>query len=91
MSDPIKSVPQELKRDLLEDACRLQFGAAIRNALHRLSIQLARLNQLGSACGNSMSMSSILNRRAAVIDHGDVLQQETLKIASAFQRVGPNC
>jgi len=36
----------KLKRDLLEDARRLQFGVAISNALHRLSIQFARLNNM---------------------------------------------
>ena len=72
------------------DACPLQFRAAISKALHSLSIQLARLNdsvrlqQLDVDVGN-------LERRFAVIDHGDVLQQETLKIAPAFQRVGSNC
>src|SRR6266487_4873848 len=34
----------KLKSHLLKDACCLQFRAAISNALHRLSIQLARLN-----------------------------------------------
>src|SRR5258707_9237300 len=80
----------KLKRDLLEDACRLQFGAAISNALHRLSIQLARLND--SVRLQQLDVDVVnLERRAAVIDHGDVLQQETFKVASAFQRVGSNC
>src|SRR4029450_3893132 len=34
----------ELKSYLLKDACCLQFRAAISNALHRVAIQLARLN-----------------------------------------------
>lgn len=36
--------PAELKRSLLKDTSRLQFRAVLSNALHRLSIQLARLD-----------------------------------------------
>ena len=80
----------KLKRDLLEDTCRLQFGAAISSPLHRLSIQLARLNDTVRLQQLDVDVVN-LEWRATVIDYGDILQQETLKIASAFQRVGSSC
>ena len=67
----------KLKRDLLEDTCRLQFSAAITNALHRLSIQLARLNDTVRLQQLDLDVVN-LEWHAAVIDHGDILQQETL-------------
>ena len=41
---PNQIIPAKLKGDLLKNACRLQFRAAISDALHGFSIQPARLN-----------------------------------------------
>ncbi len=67
----------------------MQFRAAISNALHRLAIQLARLNDPIRL--QQLNIDGVnLERRAAVIDDGDILQHQTLKIAPALQRIRPN-
>jgi len=68
------------------DACRLHFGVAISNALHPSRSSPARLTTRFAA-SNSIRVVN-LERRAAVIDHCDVLSTGYFEVASAFQRVG---